>query len=302
MEWNEFNNRRQHQEEIVDTRKGFLGGSDAAMVYKIGTKGIGSLSCTDRKRIGVLLGFTEQQAFGGNKWTEAGHNFEDVFESVAQTWEGGYDREKVLHGSQFNHFATLAHADYVNANGEVFELKCVQKSTERVLVSYYAQLQWYYMLGVPAVYLVHTTEPQGQYNIRFVERNEGVIDAIKQGLAELDVFCAKIDKRECIVTTANTASLPLDITTAIQMWQQLQDRLAELNKQQRHYSDMVIGYMQRNGIDRVQLKEDALLIVENEHKSLDESVLLQRYPQILKDGDIFTSTTKKLKQIKQYAN
>ena len=39
-----------HEQEIATSRVGGLGGSDAALVYKIGRSGIEGLSNTDKKR------------------------------------------------------------------------------------------------------------------------------------------------------------------------------------------------------------------------------------------------------------
>ena len=299
MEWNEYNNRLAHDNEITSTRKGFLGGSDAAMVYKIGRKGIGSLSNTDRKRIAVLLGYDNQKPFGGNKWTEAGHDFEDNFEKVAKTWESGYQREKVLNGAKYRHFATIAHADYVDGKGVVYELKCVNKNTERVIVTYYAQLQWYYMLGAEAVYLVHTSDPNSQYAQRFIQRNDGVIGALREGLQALDDYCGKINETDCTVTEERVTTLPLDIESAIYLWRNGNKAIDNLRKQQQRYEQIILGYMQRNSVDRIINCDGTSIVIDTAHRQIDESVLLQRYPQTLKDGDIFTTTQTRIKEIQQ---
>lgn len=299
MEWNDYNDRLAHDNEITSTRKGFLGGSDAAMVYKIGRKGIGSLSNTDRKRIAVLLGYDDQKPFGGNKWTEAGHDFEDNFEKVAKTWESGYQREKVLTGSKYYHFATLAHADYVDGKGVVYELKCVNKNTEKVAVTYYAQLQWYYLLGAEAVNLVHTSDPHGQFSQRFIERNDGVINALREGLQALDDYCGKITETDCTVTEESSLTLPLEIESAIYLWRNGNKTIANLYKQQQRYEAMVISYMQRNSVDRIINEDGTSIVLDTAHRQIDESVLLERYPQTLLDGDIYTTTQTKIKEIQQ---
>ncbi len=299
MEWNDYNDRLAHDNEITSTRKGFLGGSDATMVYKIGRKGIGSLSNTDRKRIAVLLGYDDQKSFGGNKWTEAGHDFEDNFEKVAKTWESGYQRETVLNGSKHYHFATLAHADYVDGKGVVYELKCVNKNTEKVIVTYYAQLQWYYMLGAEAVYLVHTSDPNGQFVQRFIERNDGVINALREGLQALDDYCGKISETDCTVTEAEALTLPLEIESAIYLWRNGNKTIANLHKQQQRYEAMVIAYMQKNSVDRIINEDGTSIVIDAAHRQIDESVLLQRYPQTLLDGDIYTTTQTKIKEIQK---
>jgi len=52
-----MNEEQQKQKrEIVETRKGGFGGSDAKMFYKVGLKGLSALSDTDKRRIAVALG------------------------------------------------------------------------------------------------------------------------------------------------------------------------------------------------------------------------------------------------------
>ena len=48
-----------HIEEIETTRIGGFGGSDAAMFYKIGLKGLSALTNSDKKRIRVAKGLDE---------------------------------------------------------------------------------------------------------------------------------------------------------------------------------------------------------------------------------------------------
>lgn len=300
LDWKDWNARRGHADEISNTRRGFLGGSDAAMVYKIGRKGIGALCATDKKRIGVLLGFSEAQQFGGNKWTEAGHDFEDVFERVAATWKEGYAREKRLDGNQYKHFGVLAHADFVRDDSTVYELKCVHgKSTEKVIVTYYAQLQWYYMLGAKDVFLVHAETPEGSYNQRYIERNDGVIAALKEGLMALDTYCAEASDKDVTTQQQEAYLLPMDVEAAATLWLVKQRTIASLLKEAQRYENIVLGYMQRERIDEIDNGDGTKIVLEKAYRQIDESVLLQRYPQTLKDGDIYTTTQTKLKLTKQ---
>ena len=71
---------QKHAQEIQKTRVGGLGGSDAAIVYKIGLNGLAGLTATDMRRLAVMTGKAEQVDFGGNAYTHAGHMFEDYAE------------------------------------------------------------------------------------------------------------------------------------------------------------------------------------------------------------------------------
>lgn len=182
-----------HQQEIVSSRVGCLGGSDAAMVLKVARKGIEALSNTDIKRLRVMLGFEEREDFGGSAATNAGHLFEDyvqVFLSEHAKKEYRFD------GMQFRNFKVIAHADYYEEEyHRVCECKFVQKITEKVLAQYFGQLQWYYLFpDVDAVMLIHGTgsvEPFSvdSMNLVQVDCNEVIIEDIMQGLRAIDNWC-----------------------------------------------------------------------------------------------------------------
>lgn len=182
-----------HQQEIANSRKGCLGGSDAAMVLKVARNGIEALSNTDIKRLRVMLGLEEREDFGGNAATNAGHLFED-FVQVALSEHAR--KEHRFDGTQFRNFKIIAHADYYEEDYKrVCECKFVQKPTEKVLAQYFGQLQWYYLFsGVDAVILMHGTgaaEPFAvdSLNVQQVDYNEVVCEDLMQGLRTIDTWC-----------------------------------------------------------------------------------------------------------------
>lgn len=182
-----------HQQEIASSRKGCLGGSDAAMILKVARNGIEALSNTDVKRLRVMLGLEEREDFGGNAATNAGHLFEDY---VQVSLSEHARKEHRFDGMQFRNFKMIAHADYYEQDYQrVCECKFVQKPTEKVLQQYYAQLQWYYLFdGVDAVMLIHgtgTAEPFAvdSLNVQQVDYNEVVCEDIMQGLRVIDNWC-----------------------------------------------------------------------------------------------------------------
>lgn len=200
-----------HSLEIQQTRVGGLGGSDAAMVLKIGRNGLAALTNTDLKRLAVMCGLAEQDAFGGNMYTNAGHKFEDWFEAEvvkdvqAELVENGetaeYAREFVLSSQLAKNFKTFAHADFAIGNSKcpkIVELKFVTtKTTDKVLKTYEAQLQWYYMLGAKSVHLAHGTgtvdnaEAGTEFNVTdcqmvAVECDEDMVKALLNGVNVID--------------------------------------------------------------------------------------------------------------------
>ena len=182
----------QHAEEIRQTRVGGLGGSDAAILLRIGQAGLSALTATDNNRLCVMLGLIPVGGFGGNVYTAAGHKFEDWYEEERPWGEKHYVREAVLEMPFAKNFKTFAHADFLNAEtGVVVECKFVQAETEKVLQQYYAQLQWYYMLGAKCVYLMHGQGSVEPFEVvenapRYVERDQNTIDTMLNGIKILD--------------------------------------------------------------------------------------------------------------------
>lgn len=182
----------QHAEEIRQTRVGGLGGSDAAILLRIGQAGLSALTATDNNRLCVMLGLIPVSGFGGNVYTAAGHKYEDWVDEMKPWGEKHYDREAVLEMPFAKKFKTFAHADFFNAEtGVVVECKFVQADTDKVAQTYHAQLQWYYMLGAKEVYLMHgqgSVEPfeVAENALRHVERDQTAIDTMLNGIKILD--------------------------------------------------------------------------------------------------------------------
>lgn len=182
-----------HEAEIQNTRVGGLGGSDAAMVLKIGRYGLGALSATDMHRLAVMLGLAEQENWS-NAYTNAGHAFEDFAEDKLPFGQYGYERERFITQPLAKSFKTFAHADFAfgEKRNDIVECKYVQKPTDKVRAEYYAQLQWYYMLGASTVTLYHGQgavpfEPdQVEACVTVIERDEDTIAALLAGIHTLD--------------------------------------------------------------------------------------------------------------------
>ena len=182
-----------NQDELLKSHATGFGGSDAKMFAKIGHVGISALSTTEKKRILVALGKMQPETFGGNVYTEAGHLFEDYCANAAYSITKGMGREKYMEVEGFaKHFKVFAHADfYDEATNAVVECKFSQDETMKVYEDYYAQLQWYYMLGADKVTLYHgwgTVLPFDVVGVLpvYVERDDDFIACLRDGIAELD--------------------------------------------------------------------------------------------------------------------
>lgn len=312
-EFEQLSAAKAHAEEIKTSRVGGLGGSDAAMVLKIGRNGLQSLCNKDVKRLRVMLGLDKPCNFGGNAATEAGHAFEDfIAERLKMIYPLGFEREAKMIGEDFGSFKTFAHADYLVTEDHVIECKFVQDTTQNVLAKYYAQLQWYYYLGADCVTLCHGVggvEPfnVADYTFLDVPRDESAVEAIRNGLRLILEYCqneqagsapVEVDmqaKQRKLVRKYFTRKRKVDAMTA-----EMEQIKAELQ------AEMEAGNIAKvsGAID----KENAAVVIFRKgstRRTLDTTKALAKYPELNEQGDLWKTTTAKssltiqIKEIKQ---
>lgn len=312
-EFEQFSAKQAHAEEIKTSRVGCLGGSDAAMVLKIGRNGLQSLCNTDVKRLRVMLGLDEPCNFGGNAATEAGHAFEDyIADRLKMIFPQGYIREAKMMGEDYVNFKTFAHADFLTASKKVIECKFVQGTTNEVLSKYYAQLQWYYYLGADCVTLCHgvgNVEPFDVIDYTFLDvpRDEQAIEVIRNGLRLIDEYCSNEQevsapseveiqtKQRLLVRKYLTRKRKVDMLTA-----EMDAIKAELQEE-----------MEKNNIAKISgsIDSDSAAVVifrkGSTRRTLDTTKALARYPELNEQGDLWKTVTTKssiniqTKEIKQ---
>jgi len=312
-EFEQLSAAKAHAEEIKTSRVGGLGGSDAAMVLKIGRNGLHSLSNTDVKRLRVMLGLDEPCNFGGNAATEAGHAFEDfIAERLKMIYPLGFEREAKMIGEDFGSFKTFAHADYLVTEDHVIECKFVQDTTQNVLAKYYAQLQWYYYLGADCVTLCHGVggvEPfnVADYTFLDVPRDESAVEAIRNGLRLILEYCqneqagsapVEVDmqaKQRKLVRKYFTRKRKVDAMTA-----EMEQIKAELQ------AEMEAGNIEKVS-GALDSEKTAVVIFRkgSTRRTLDTTKALAKYPKLNEQGDLWKTTTAKssltiqIKEIKQ---
>lgn len=300
-EFEKFSAEKSHSEEIKTSRVGGLGGSDAAMVLKIGRNGLQSLSNTDVKRLRVMLGLDEPCNFGGNAATEAGHAFEDyISERLRIVYPLGFEREARMGGEDFGSFKTFAHADYLVTNDHVIECKFVQDTTQNVLAKYYAQLQWYYYLGADCVTLCHgvgNIEPfkVADYTFLDVPRDESAVEAICKGLRLILEYCqneqagsapVEVDmqaKQRKLVRKYLTRKRKVEAMTA-----EMEQIKAELQ------AEMEVGNIAK--VSGALDSENTAVVIFRKgstRRTLDTTKALARYPELNEQGNLWKTTTTK---------
>lgn len=312
-EFEQFSAKKAHEEEIKTSRVGGLGGSDAAMILKVGRNGLQALSNTDVKRLRVMLGLDEPCNFGGNAATEAGHSFEDyIAERLKIIYPIGYIREEKMIGEDFGAFKTFAHADFLTASKKVIECKFVQETTNEVLKKYYAQLQWYYYLGSDCVTLCHGVggiEPfnVADYTFLDVPRDDSAVEAIRNGLRLILEYCKNeqagsapvevdmLSKQRKLVRKYFTRKRKVDSMTA-----EMEQIKAELQAEMEAGNiAKVSGALDSQNMAVVTFRKGST------RRTLDTTKALAKYPELNEQGDLWKTTTAKssltiqIKEMKQ---
>src|SRR5690554_3881396 len=141
------------------TRVGGLCGSDAAMFYRVGLKGIEALTDSDKRRIAVALGQVVFEPIPTNAAMEGGNSFEAY---LATHRFPEMENNGLLEADfQPRNFRIFAHADFAqwvdDSHFSVVEAKYTGASIVDTKQTYMPQLQWYYLLGADEVELAKGT-------------------------------------------------------------------------------------------------------------------------------------------------
>lgn len=289
-----------HSEEIINTRKGGFGGSDAEMFYMIGIKGLSALTNTYKKRIRVAKGLDEYQSIS-TPAMQKGHDFEDWY--AQQSFSPLYaEREAKITNNIFaRNFETFAHADFFECDehfttdGEVWELKCVQ-DPDNALNDYYEQLQWYYMLGVKKVWLVVCDSRAESFEAGvkmpvLVERDDIVIDIIREGISILDKNWKDLDLTLHDDWT-EADLLPFEHESVLMLRSYL-EQISELEKQAEKHREAVKMFMESNNVKSIKSdRYNITLVPESTISTLDKSKLFKEHPEI-KEQDYLKISQKK---------
>lgn len=293
---------QEHANEIQRTRVGGLGGSDADILLRIGRNGLGALSATDTKRLAVMMGMAEQEEWGGNAYTDAGHAFEDYIAETSPVPEGKkMERETFIEKKLAKNFKTFAHADFTIKEGRTFkvlECKYVQKDTDAVAAEYAAQLQWYYILGAKDVTLCHGTgavpfdSEQVTAELMQIERNEELCKLIFAGLKTLDAAIADgwkpITPDKCAVEDTS-----ITVQRAFGVLELVKQRRAELDELEENAKQTIMSYMQDMSYSSIFNDEHTVTIVrESVARTFDKAKLFKAHPEFDTD-EFYKQTTRK---------
>ena len=291
-----MNEEQQKQKrEIVETRKGGFGGSDARMFYKVGLKGLSALSDTDKRRIAVALGQAECIEIPATEAMEAGNEFERWLRSKYSEengWESNYKLE-----SDFikpRNFKIFAHADFYDIENDiVIEAKYTASDLKTTISDYMPQLQWYYLLGVDKVYLVkgYQDEPFELYDEKFIERDDKFIEILRNGISLIDDFCNDFVYKEKDEWTTFDL-MPHEQAAAEVMFNYL-SQIKKMEEEVEKQKAIMLDLMLKNGVKSLKSDGYTLTVVPGSIRStFDNSKLLKEHPEINESDYLKTSIVK----------
>lgn len=251
----------EHDKEIQSSRIGGFGGSDAKLFLNIASKGLDNLSQTELKRISIAMGLSEPDPHFENKYTRAGHTFEDSVEPYFTTLNPDIKREHKLEATAdffATNFKIFAHADFYDESiKKVSELKYVQKSDDETIKEYHAQFNWYYMLGVNAVELVH-----GQGDVEpFLIKDVNTIDIAKDPKTVSDLMRGVMILDQAISegwqpTLKDADLLPTDIENALHLLFELDVEKKRITKNYDLNKEVIRKFMLGNGDGKYQIEHE----------------------------------------------
>lgn len=287
-------------EELKRSHANGFGGSDAKMFAKIGTKGIESLSTTEKKRILVALGKMEAETFGGNVYTEAGHLFEDYAANAAYSIAKGMEREKYMEAKGMaRHFKIFAHADfYDDTTNAVVECKFSQDETAKVFDDYFAQLQWYYMLGASKVTLYHGWGKVLPFDVVgvmpvYVDKDDDYIACLRDGIAELDKAVEDGAFDDYDTTEVTVSEMDEETAAACRALGVVIARMKEAEKLADEHKATLLAWMEAHGV--LNIKGDGFTVSyvrPTTRKTFDTKKAQADFPALKDDKYFKTSAVK----------
>ena len=271
-----------HKAEIIQSRLGGFGGSDAKMFLKVGRKGIESLSETDKKRIAVALGQIPYQETFTSKAMEAGNEFEAwIAKTVYKEPEWINNKRLESENIKPKNFKVFAHSDFVNAEKVVIEAKYTSSGLNKTLKDYEAQIQWYYMLNSPSVFLLkgNQGEPFHVYAQFKTFKDHSIIKDLLKGIQLIDDFCDTFiyePKDEWSVTDL----LPFEQQDAALMHNYLSE-IKELQEKADYHKQRLLETLIENNVKSLKSDNYTLTVVpEGVTSRFDKAKLFKENPSL----------------------
>jgi len=284
--------------EIEMTRTGGLGGSDAAMVYKIGLNGLTALNNSDKRRLAVMLGIVPYVPIFQTRAMRKGHDFEDfIFES--KILNSLIEREKYLELRTNLNFKIFCHADFYNSfNKIVYECKYSKHTLEEVKQINYPQLQWYYLLNNQNVVLVHHPQISEFENFNIdkiqmleIEKDDKTLEILWNGLKLINDYIKDFTYEEKEEWKEEDL-LPFEQKEVNILYNYLTE-IKRLENEVEERKQYLLEVMRNNNIKSITSdKYRITYIAPSEVKTLDKIKLFKEHPEINETDYLKTSKKK----------
>jgi len=185
-----------HKAEILATRVGGFGSSDAAMIIDIAT--IGKVMPKHYKRLAIFEGLIEPDTFSTPAMETGNQREQEIFnyykeKYVSDEWENNpmYTDIKNVFSNEFKCFS---HIDIVQKTKAglhyIYEIKTSKDSIDLLKIRHDAQLKWHCILANDdSITLIHYKE---KHDGSSFDSGNVVLDGIYYSVDELQLFIVKI--------------------------------------------------------------------------------------------------------------
>lgn len=288
----------EHKNEIITTRVGGLGSSDAKMVVGIAERG--QLNYADKERIAVMLGLAEKRQIT-SKAIELGNIIEDAVFEVFKTQFG----ENITSNPRYE---IQLYLDYRVSNHIDFEISTPteliwieHKSTihgiNQALEDYKYQLAWHAMLGEDKalnegkqfkLYLSHydTNDFNGEFNadklsIVAVPANKHYIDKIGKGLLIINEALPTFEWQPD-ASILHASSLPTEINDKCEMMATHLRKIKEMTEQVDAFKTRMCELMVANNVKSIVTDAFTITLVEQSvSTTFDKSKFAKEHPDMV---------------------
>lgn len=289
----------EHKQEIINTRVGGLGSSDAKMVVGIAERG--TLNYADKERIAVMLGLAEKRQIT-SKAIELGNIIEDAVFEVFKTQFG----ESIASNPRYTMdipsitFRVSNHIDFeISTPDELIwiEHKSTIHGINQSLESYKHQLAWHTMLGQDKA---QAEGKKFKLLLSHYDTNEfdGVFEADKLSIVEVAPNTHLIDKickglliiNEQIPTfewqpnegILHASSLPAEINDKCEMMAEHLRKIKEMTEQVDTFKAKMCELMVANNVKSIVTDAFTITLVEQSvSTTFDKSKFAKEHPDMV---------------------
>ena len=288
----------EHKQEIINTRVGGLGSSDAKMVVGIAERE--TLNYADKERIAVMLGLAENRQIT-SKAIELGNIIEDAVFEVFKTQFGENIASNPRYTMELNlDYRVSNHIDFeISSDSELIwiEHKSTIHGIDQALEDYKYQLAWHAMLGQEKalnegkkfkLLLSHydTNGWDNEFNadklsIVEVTPNTHLIDKICKGLLIINEQIPTFEwqPNEGIL---HASSLPAEINDKCEMMAEHLRKIKEMTEQVDNFKSKMCELMVANNVKSIVTDAFTITLVEQSvSTTFDKSKFAKEHPEMV---------------------